>query len=206
MAKGRKKKSEIELDERRAKVVSLHVQGLTLPAIGRILGISKQTAYDDLREAQASFRLQMTEDFEGVKNQKLAVLAEVQRKAWKSFNRSLRDKRKETTEVGTSAGKDVDKSRETVEGQSGDSSFLRVICDAVKQECEILGIKAPIQVEVSIPAAMVPVIVTTREEIQTVLKLQEDLTGEHGDANIIDVEPSEGPSEGDLPAGPSDPS
>lgn len=209
MANGRSRIKSVSIDERRAKAVSLRAQGLTYEAIGRILGTSKQVVYQDLNIAQKNFASQIADNFEAVRNEKLAILAEVQRQAWIGWKRSLRAKRKETTEIGTASGKDVDKVKETVEDQAGDSSFLREIREAVKQECEILGIKAPIQIEVSVPTAMVPVVVATRAEILTVEKLQEELAGGSGDdANTIDVEPSAGeqPPESDPVAGPPSPS
>jgi DNA-binding CsgD family transcriptional regulator len=199
-----KKKGDVSLEERRAKAVSLYAQGLTYEAIGRLLGISKQVAFQDVREARARYSVQIATDLEGIKNEKLAELAELKRQGWIGWRRSLRDKVIETTEVGTSAGKEVDKSRETVEGKAGNPKFIHEIREAIKQECEILGIRAPIQIQIEMPAAMVPIIVTTREEIQTLKRLQEDLTSndDGDDGNTIDVDPAEESPQGDISADP----
>jgi hypothetical protein len=112
--------------------------------IAQHFGVHPGQISRDLRVLQKQWQEAALFDLDKVKGRELAKLDEIEHKAWLAWDRSCKDA--ETMEVtGTSRGgkSKPDKVKKTTKGQAGESRFLAIILDCVKQRCEILGLEAP---------------------------------------------------------------
>lgn len=131
-------------EERRRKAVAMKLAGKRVKEIAKELQVSESAAHRYIRENHTVSIQARVGDGQKEIEEKLAELAWVRAEARKGWERSQSDKEKITTK---SPGKIGDEITQTIEGQVGDPRFLQIYRECIKQECEMLGINAPIKIE-----------------------------------------------------------
>jgi hypothetical protein len=141
---------ELRIEVRRLKVAELYLHGMRcLTDIARELRVDKATISRDFKHIRKLWQETYIKDLDVAKRDELANIAEIERKAWLGWERSCKDA--ETMEVtGTSQGgkSKPDKVRKITKGQAGDSRFLAITLDCVKQRCELHAFKVESQLSV----------------------------------------------------------
>lgn len=93
------------------------------------------------------------ENAEAVRAMKLEELAEIKVQGWSAFHKSLGNHKKITNETITSSGGMGDSTRtkksRTISQMPGDPRFLQVIKSCIDTETDLLGLKAPKNVNVN---------------------------------------------------------
>ena len=136
-----KKRTELSIEQRRAEVAHLYLQGLTQEEIAEAVGVSQPTVSIDLKAIQADWKAQSVEDLNDKKLLELAKLDEAERNAWEQFNRSCEDATKTRREVGAD-GEFGEGYMEKV-GQSGNPRYLDIVIRCIEKRCALLGLDAP---------------------------------------------------------------
>jgi hypothetical protein len=132
------------MEARRQQVYELFMRGMPLSRIAQELGVHKSQITRDLKHIRRQWQETRLEDLNTLKDEELARLAKIQHDAWLAWERSCKDA--ETMEVtGTSQGGKGEpaKVKKVTKGQAGDSRYLAIILDCVKQRCRLLGLEAP---------------------------------------------------------------
>ncbi len=157
----------MRVEERRAKVSALVLQGLRPHEIAARLGDSSNTGQTKVRQDLVAIRRQWKDstvrDFDGAKTRVLVEIALLKREAWAAYERSKRDrvtvrdrelltrsgrKRRRAevangdTEGNPSGGLEVSAvEHETrTEHSVGDSRYLKIVSDLVAEEALLLGL------------------------------------------------------------------
>jgi transposase len=139
---------KFRIAERRKTVASLYLQGKFQHEIAKEVKVDRGTVSRDLTAIEAEWLKSGVMDLNAAKARALAKIDEIEREAWNAFKQSRQDG--ETMEVtGTTQGGKgkPEKVKKVTHRQHGDSRFLALILDCVKQRCEILGLDAPKKLE-----------------------------------------------------------
>jgi hypothetical protein len=142
---------ELRIEARRLKVTELYLHGMRcLTDIARELKVDKATISRDFKHIRKVWQETYVKNLDVAKRDELASIAEIERKAWLGWERSCKDA--ETMEVtGTSQGgkSKPDKVKKITKGRAGDSRFLAITLDCVKQRCDLYGFKGESQLPVT---------------------------------------------------------
>jgi transposase len=139
---------KFRIAERRKTVASLYLQGKFQAEIAKEVNVDRGTISRDLQAIEGEWAKSGVMDLNAAKALALAKIDEIEREAWNAFKQSRQDA--ETMEVtGTTQGGKgkPEKVKKVTHRQHGDSRFLAIILDCVKQRCEILGLDAPKKLE-----------------------------------------------------------
>ena len=156
----RRKQAELGQAERRATVASLYLMGKRQDEIAAQLGVAQGTVSKDLAAIQAEWQAAAIADLSVRKTQELARLDELEREAWRAWERSQQPREKVTSVPAkrTRAGQVPAWKPKEIErtGQCGDPRFLEQVGRCIKQRCEILGLlKEQLDVHIQGPACKV---------------------------------------------------
>lgn len=135
----RPKKAVANTEEKRAKVMALHRQGLSLRAIGQQVGQSHVTVWEDLKLAYGRWRKESSDDLKAKLESELATLDLVESEAREQWDRSKLAGETRQTRITDDGTETV----ETVKGQCGDPRYLSQIQDCIDKRSKLLGLYAP---------------------------------------------------------------
>jgi hypothetical protein len=137
----------------RQQEAELYVKGKAIWEIAQILGVSTSTVHSDLKIIQEEWRQSTMLNMDKLKVQQLAKLDRIEREAWEAWTKSREDAESEELATETYYSLKQKKNvtttstKKTRAGQAGAAEFLRVIQSCIKQRCEILGLNAPLEVD-----------------------------------------------------------
>lgn len=136
-----------ELDK--AKIPSMLRRGLTPQMIAEELGISYAMVKRDWKVVLTELREQRDEDTEALVQAKLQEYAEVKREAWEAWERSklgtIEEEEKESSSNRGGTRRSHIRKKIT---SAGDSTFLTIIQNCVKEERELLSLNPTKKLEV----------------------------------------------------------
>ncbi|MFA5150268.1 MAG: ECF-type sigma factor [Candidatus Omnitrophota bacterium] len=142
-------KAQKERDRR--NVASLYLKGVIQADIADQLGISQSTVSKDLKLIQSEWAVARINDIDERKRIELAKIDNLELTYWDGWKRSQENAEVETTKL---KGRDADKPTDLektkrVEGQVGDPRFLQGVANCIDKRCELLGLNAPKNVDVT---------------------------------------------------------
>ena len=142
-------KAQKERDRR--NVASLYLKGVIQADIAEQLGISQTTVSRDLKLIQGEWAIARINDIDERKRIELAKIDNLELTYWDGWKRSQENAEVETTKL---KGRDADKPTDLektkrVEGQVGDPRFLQGVANCIDKRCELLGLDAPKNVDVT---------------------------------------------------------
>jgi hypothetical protein len=143
---------EAMIDDRRARVASYKVQGLSIRKIVAALAKDKcvnpdsgrpwntATIQSDLVHLTEVWKASALRDITQVKADELAKLDELEREAWQAWRRGIGRKQIRTTKTGGVDGGSVSLKTETL---NGDPRFLALVLDCQQRRAKMLGLDEP---------------------------------------------------------------
>ena len=151
---------------RREEVAARYLRGEHQYTIARAVGVSQVQVSHDLKAMRDLWLASSLRDFDTLKSEQLAKIDAVELEAWAAWLRSQQPREvslTEQTEGGEVVGADgtsqpkrpTRKASMRREGQSGDPRFLAVIQKCIDQRCVILGLEAPLRINIEQAAAKV---------------------------------------------------
>ena len=153
-------KHEATIEDRRARVASCKVQGLSIRQT--IVQLTKdrcfnpdtkkpwsvQAIHADLVALTTRWKAEALGDITEAKAQELARLDELEREAWAAWRRGMGRKQIRTTKTGGINGPEVSIRTEVL---NGDPRYLATVLDCQQRRAKLLGLDAPAKVEASGP-------------------------------------------------------
>lgn len=159
-----KRRSPAQVTRDRRRIADLYLRGWLQADIAAELKIDQSTVSRDLSALQEEWRQSTLVDLNEAKSKELAKVDQLEREYWEAWERSKENAEVEVTEqIGTrrklkQGEKDTGepaivperlKKYKRVEGQSGNPSFLAGIQWCINKRCEILGLNAPKNVDLT---------------------------------------------------------
>jgi len=142
-------KAQIERDRR--NIASLYLKGVIQADIAEQLGISQSTVSKDLKAVQLEWSVARINDIDERKRLELAKIDNLELTYWDGWKRSQENAEVETTKMQGAEKDKPSKLEKTkrVEGQVGDPRFLQGVAWCVDKRCELLGLNAPKNMDVT---------------------------------------------------------
>ena len=140
------------MDDRRARVASCKIQGLSIRKTIDVLAKAKCVNPDtgkpwstaiiksDVDHLVARWREEALRDISQAKAEELAKLDELEREAWAAWHRGIGRKQVRTTKIGGKEGGEVSLRTEVL---NGDPRYLGIVLDCQQRRAKILGLDAP---------------------------------------------------------------
>ena len=125
---------QLEIAQRRQRVMRLFLQGNTAPDIAEKEDIDVATACRDLRVIHDEWLARTHVKHDEYIARELALLDEIERQAWEAWNRSLSSQ--ETTQAEKSTRDE--KTKLVRKSQTGNSMYLRIIFHCIEKRCKLL--------------------------------------------------------------------
>lgn len=142
-----RKNKDFEVNERRARVSELYLQGLSQSKIGKEVGVTQQQVSNDLKVLVKQWQENNFEHINAVKAKELDKLNLIEKEAWQAFYNSVGEKRKAITKNGTNSRGSFEETSEQLEDLTGDPRYMQIILSCIERRCKILGIDAAIKTE-----------------------------------------------------------
>jgi predicted transcriptional regulator len=162
-------KSQKERDRR--NIASLYLKGVIQADIAEQLNISQSTVSKDLKVIQLEWSVARINDIDERKRMELAKIDNLELTYWDGWKRSQENAEVETTKMqGTRTGDDDKPSKlektKRVEGQVGDPRFLQGVAWCVDKRCELLGLNAPKNMDVTSKGEKININVVYDKKVQ----------------------------------------
>jgi hypothetical protein len=177
-----------KIEERRARVSELYLQGWTMGRIADDLGHSIGTVSTDLKACREEWQLQRLENVDELITVELAKIAKIEAAAWDGWFRSCEDKTNCKDQVVVFEGTITDQwVQHFREGQAGDPRFLKIAQDCVDRRCKLLGLDADTANRNQGGPVVVEVVVTSRDEIQQLETFDAALARRHAQQKLLET-------------------
>lgn len=161
-------KKRLIIAERRGRVARLYLQGRDQSDIASELGIAQATISKDLEKIRTAWRESAIRDFDAQKDIELQRLNEIEREAWKAWERSQQPA--QSAVVDGAAG--TQRAKRTVKHQYGDPRFLELALRCNEERRKILGLDAPTKIAPTTPDGRPLTIEQRKTHILAILKEQ----------------------------------
>jgi transposase len=154
------KSKEALVEDRRARVASCKVQGMSIRKTIEVLAKAKCVNPDtgkpwsvgiiksDVDHLTARWKEEALKDISQAKADELAKLDEAEREAWAAWHRGIGRKQVRTTKTGGKEGGEISLRTEVL---NGDPRYLGIILDCQARRAKMLGLDAPQRLEASGP-------------------------------------------------------
>lgn len=141
-----------QIDHDRAELARLYLRGWPQREIAKRLGVVQQQVSYDLGVVRRRWQESAVRDFNADKERELAKVDELERTYWEAWERSIGTHEKSRTGRRGADGEDA-QSWAQIEREElvGNPAFLAGVMSCIKRRCEILGLDAPAQHELSGP-------------------------------------------------------
>jgi hypothetical protein len=141
----------LELDQRRAAVAALYLQGRYQWEIGQALGIDQGTVSRDLKAIRERWKASALRDFDALKARELERIDHLERTYWEAWEQSKRPRETTSTEKTNAARGGRLKAALKKEAREGSPEFLKGVQWCITKRCELLGLDAPKKVAPTSP-------------------------------------------------------
>ena len=142
--RNRPRGEDLKIDDRRAKVASMYIQGIRMTDIAKELGCVVSTVSKDIAAMQKVWQKQAIDDIAKKRSEELSRLSEIEANYWQGWRAS--QKPKEIKGVENSKSDNEGSKEKTIlrrEGRCGNPAFLAGAERCVALRCKILGIDRP---------------------------------------------------------------
>ena len=136
-------KTKEERMQRRARVSELYIEGRSMAEVGKIIGVSHDTVFRDIRWCREQWRTRAADNIQKHTERELARIDHLDIEAWRGWFRSIGMIKTVKNETGTGAQGSINKTIETIERKAGDPRFLAEAFKCIERRCRILGLDAP---------------------------------------------------------------
>jgi hypothetical protein len=132
-----------------ARASELYCKGVSQLAIGEQLGISQSCVAKDLKILRGRWLEAGLRDFDELRSEQLAKIDALEATYWEAWNKSCRDKKRQTAGTRESARDDIKHAEIVTEGRDGNPAFLAGVDKCIERRCKLLGLDAPQRMEVN---------------------------------------------------------
>ena len=133
----------VQLEQRRARVAALYLQGFHQWEIGAQVGVDAATICRDLKAIREQWRASAVRDFDEAKAQELARIDALEREYWAAWTASRENREITSTEQVDGASSSRFKAAVRKEAREGNPAFLAGVQWCVTRRCALLGLDAP---------------------------------------------------------------
>ncbi len=136
---------KLRVEDRLTRVAALFLQGIKSPTeISKRLGIGKGQVSKDFTVLRKEWATTRKGEYDQALKEQLARLDHLSGTAWDAYERSCKEREIATQEKVEGLGKSGDGSRRKGvmrrEGRDGDSRFLKIVMDCIRERSSILGL------------------------------------------------------------------
>lgn len=144
--------SRWERDDRRRAMGDMRLRGLSVRKIAAEFNLSERAVTRELDALERQWRESGLRDFDRAKGTELARLDHLERTYWRAWDESKRERTERRTEQLGSAKDKLDggvrMAMRTETPATGDPRFLEGVRWCIAKRCELLGLNAPLEVDV----------------------------------------------------------
>jgi hypothetical protein len=148
---GRNSQERFRILERRRRVASLYLRGISQWEIGRQLGVTQQCIAKDVRALEKEWLASAVVDIDAAKAKELARIDRLERVAWRAWRRSCQQKEKASTRLERKLDEDAKRgktvSSKQTEARDGNSEYLKRVEWCISKRCELLKLNPPQRLE-----------------------------------------------------------
>jgi hypothetical protein len=158
---GRNSQERFRILERRRRVASLYLRGISQWEIGRQLGVTQQCVAKDVRALEKEWLASAVVDIDAAKAKELARIDRLERVAWRAWRRSCERKEKATTRMEKKLAEDAKQAKTVTSKQTelrdGNPEYLKRVEWCISKRCELLKLNPPQRLEHGGSADMPPI-------------------------------------------------
>ncbi|HTU92495.1 MAG TPA: hypothetical protein VMF69_20610 [Gemmataceae bacterium] len=148
---GRNAQERFRILERRRRVASLYLRGLSQWEIGRQLGFSQQCIAKDIAALEKEWLAAAVVDLDAAKAKELARIDRLERVAWRAWQRSCQRKERASTRMEKKLNDDAQQGKTVTskhtELRDGNPEYLKRVEWCINKRCELLKLNPPQRVE-----------------------------------------------------------
>jgi hypothetical protein len=164
---GRNGPERLRILERRRRVASLYLRGLSQWEIGRQLGFSQQCIARDIAALEKEWLAAAVVDLDAAKAKELARIDRLERVAWRAWQRSCQRKERATTRMEKKLNDDAQQGKTVTskhtELRDGNPEYLKRVEWCINKRCELLKLNPPQRLEHGGSAELPPIRTETVE-------------------------------------------
>lgn len=142
------KRTQVQIEQDRAHIARLYLQGWTQAAIGAHLDMTQQMVSYDLLRVQEAWRESALVDINEAKARELARIDELERTYWIEWEASREDWTATMTKAVDVSGTTRKEATKRTEQRLGDPRYLSGVQWCIERRCAIMGIDAPKKAEI----------------------------------------------------------
>jgi hypothetical protein len=164
---GRNPQERLRILQRRRRVASLYLRGLSQWEIGRQLGVTQQCIAKDIQALEKEWLAAAVVDLDAAKAKELARIDRLERVAWRAWQRSCQRKERASTRMekklndNAQQGKTV--TSKHTELRDGNPEYLKRVEWCINKRCELLKLNPPQRLEHGGSAELPPIRTETVE-------------------------------------------
>lgn len=144
---GRNSQERFRILERRRRVASLYLRGLSQWEIGRQLGVTQQCIAKDVHALEKEWLASAVVDIDAAKAKELARVDRLERVAWRAWRRSCKSKEKASTRLEKRPDQDARQAKAVTSKQTevrdGNPEYLKRVEWCINKRCELLKLNPP---------------------------------------------------------------
>lgn len=142
---------QTELEERRAKVAKMYLEGLAQWSIAEVVGVDQSQVSRDLAHLRGEWRESAAINFAEFQARELARIDHMEAEAWTAWNESRKQREISTAEKTDSPDGARTKTGMRREGQTGDEGYLKVVQWCIDKRIQVLGFELPKKIALTNP-------------------------------------------------------
>jgi hypothetical protein len=166
---GRNSRERFKILERRRRVASLYLRGLSQWEIGRQLDVTQQCIAKDIHALEKEWLASAVVDIDTAKAKELARIDRLERVAWRAWRRSCQRKERASTRLEKKLAEDAQQGKtitsKQTEGRDGNPEYLKRVEWCISKRCELLKLNPPQRLEHGGSAELPPIQTETRVEL-----------------------------------------
>jgi hypothetical protein len=148
---GRNSQERFKILERRRRVASMYLRGMSQWEIGCQLDVTQQCIAKDIQALEKEWLASAVVDIDTAKAKELARIDRLERVAWRAWRRSCQRKERATTRMEKKLDEDAHKAKtvtsKATEVRDGNPEYLKRVEWCISKRCELLKLNPPQRLE-----------------------------------------------------------
>jgi hypothetical protein len=148
---GRNSQERLRILQRRRRVASMYLRGLSQWEIGRQLGVSQQCIAKDVQALEKEWLAAAVVDIDAAKATELARIDRLERVAWRAWQRSCQRKERASSRLEKKLNDDAQQGKTVTskhtELRDGNPEYLKRVEWCISKRCELLKLNPPQRLE-----------------------------------------------------------
>jgi hypothetical protein len=158
---GRNAQERFRILERRRRVASLYLRGVSQWEIGRRLGVTQQCIAKDVQAIEKEWLASAVVDIDAARAKELARIDRLERVAWRAWRRSCQRKERASTRLEKKLDEDAKQGKTVTSKQTelrdGNAEYLKRVEWCINKRCELLKLNPAQRLEHGGSAELPPI-------------------------------------------------